>query len=217
MCLLLFLFFLFQRLVVKPDQLIKRRGKLGLVGVNLDLQGVQAWLKPRLMMETTVCNSATPPSPAPFYLIYIQCLNWKVRNNGPHARYIERFATWTAPLEIWRECESPTAQRGLRMYAVAVRHGAWTVNSPVVYHGRLLITLYTGLSLEACLPVTVSAVRRADADTERVFWGSLPISIILIILFMYIHTQPFENTSYNITILVLWLRSCNMWWAQIII
>ena len=62
MCLLLFLFFLFQRLVVKPDQLIKRRGKLGLVGVNLDLQGVQAWLKPRLMMETTVCNSATPPA-----------------------------------------------------------------------------------------------------------------------------------------------------------
>uniref|UniRef100_A0A8C5C0D4 ATP-citrate synthase n=1 Tax=Gadus morhua TaxID=8049 RepID=A0A8C5C0D4_GADMO len=43
-----------ERLVVKPDQLIKRRGKLGLVGVNLDLQGVKAWLKPRLMMETTV-------------------------------------------------------------------------------------------------------------------------------------------------------------------
>ncbi|CAL8265130.1 unnamed protein product [Gadus morhua 'NCC'] len=43
-----------ERLVVKPDQLIKRRGKLGLVGVNLDLQGVKAWLKTRLMMETTV-------------------------------------------------------------------------------------------------------------------------------------------------------------------
>ncbi|KAK3505905.1 hypothetical protein QTP70_019308 [Hemibagrus guttatus] len=33
-----------QRLVVKPDQLIKRRGKLGLVGVDLDLQGVHDWL-----------------------------------------------------------------------------------------------------------------------------------------------------------------------------
>ncbi|XP_053541017.1 ATP-citrate synthase isoform X2 [Ictalurus punctatus] len=43
-----------QRLVVKPDQLIKRRGKLGLVGVDLDLQGVRDWLKSRMMTETTV-------------------------------------------------------------------------------------------------------------------------------------------------------------------
>ncbi|XP_068610421.1 ATP-citrate synthase-like [Brachionichthys hirsutus] len=43
-----------ERLVVKPDQLIKRRGKLGLVGVDLDLQGVREWLKPRLLTETTV-------------------------------------------------------------------------------------------------------------------------------------------------------------------
>uniref|UniRef100_A0A3B4YHD0 ATP-citrate synthase n=1 Tax=Seriola lalandi dorsalis TaxID=1841481 RepID=A0A3B4YHD0_SERLL len=41
-----------ERLVVKPDQLIKRRGKLGLVGVNLDLNGVKEWLKSRLMKET---------------------------------------------------------------------------------------------------------------------------------------------------------------------
>uniref|UniRef100_A0A8C2WFD5 ATP-citrate synthase n=1 Tax=Cyclopterus lumpus TaxID=8103 RepID=A0A8C2WFD5_CYCLU len=43
-----------ERLVVKPDQLIKRRGKLGLVGINLDLQGVREWFKARLMKETTV-------------------------------------------------------------------------------------------------------------------------------------------------------------------
>lgn len=49
-----------QRLVVKPDQLIKRRGKLGLVGVNLDLNGVRDWLKSRLMKETTVCYPPTP-------------------------------------------------------------------------------------------------------------------------------------------------------------
>ncbi|PWA21557.1 hypothetical protein CCH79_00003058, partial [Gambusia affinis] len=42
------------RLVVKPDQLIKRRGKLGLVGINLDLQGVKEWLKGHLMKEITV-------------------------------------------------------------------------------------------------------------------------------------------------------------------
>uniref|UniRef100_A0A8C6QQP7 ATP citrate synthase n=1 Tax=Nannospalax galili TaxID=1026970 RepID=A0A8C6QQP7_NANGA len=43
-----------QSLVVKPDQLIKRRGKLGLVGVNLSLDGVKSWLKPRLGHEATV-------------------------------------------------------------------------------------------------------------------------------------------------------------------
>lgn len=56
---IIFFPFLLQRLVVKPDQLIKRRGKLGLVGVNLDLNGVKEWLKPRLMKETTVRH---PPS-----------------------------------------------------------------------------------------------------------------------------------------------------------
>ncbi|MEE6512727.1 hypothetical protein FKM82_019916 [Ascaphus truei] len=40
-------------LVVKPDQLIKRRGKLGLVGVNLNLDQVKSWLKTRLGHETT--------------------------------------------------------------------------------------------------------------------------------------------------------------------
>ncbi|XP_065278865.1 ATP-citrate synthase [Emys orbicularis] len=46
-----------ERLVVKPDQLIKRRGKLGLVGVNLDLGQVKAWLKLRLGQETTIAKA----------------------------------------------------------------------------------------------------------------------------------------------------------------
>uniref|UniRef100_A0A8C8RI87 ATP-citrate synthase n=1 Tax=Pelusios castaneus TaxID=367368 RepID=A0A8C8RI87_9SAUR len=46
-----------ERLVVKPDQLIKRRGKLGLVGVNLDLNQVKAWLKLRLGQETTIAKA----------------------------------------------------------------------------------------------------------------------------------------------------------------
>ncbi|KAM4622523.1 ATP-citrate synthase isoform 2-T2 [Discoglossus pictus] len=41
-------------LVVKPDQLIKRRGKLGLVGVNLNLDQVKSWLKQRMGHETTI-------------------------------------------------------------------------------------------------------------------------------------------------------------------
>ncbi|KAL0179815.1 hypothetical protein M9458_025257, partial [Cirrhinus mrigala] len=42
-----------ERLVVKPDQLIKRRGKLGLVAVDLHLEGIQEWLKSHLMTEIT--------------------------------------------------------------------------------------------------------------------------------------------------------------------
>lgn len=45
-----------KRLVVKPDQLIKGRGKLGLVGIDLDLQGVREWLSSHLMKETTVSS-----------------------------------------------------------------------------------------------------------------------------------------------------------------
>ncbi|XP_073462222.1 ATP-citrate synthase isoform X2 [Aquarana catesbeiana] len=44
-------------LVVKPDQLIKRRGKLGLVGVNLNLDQVKIWLKQRLGHETTIAKA----------------------------------------------------------------------------------------------------------------------------------------------------------------
>ena len=33
-----------QKLVVKPDQLIKRRGKLGLIKINADLADVKAWI-----------------------------------------------------------------------------------------------------------------------------------------------------------------------------
>lgn len=39
---------------MKPDQLIKRRGKLGLVAVDLNLEGVQEWLKSHMMAEITV-------------------------------------------------------------------------------------------------------------------------------------------------------------------
>ena len=43
-----------QRLVVKPDQLIKRRGKLGLIKVNVDLAGVKEWLSTRLGKDIEV-------------------------------------------------------------------------------------------------------------------------------------------------------------------
>lgn len=40
-----------EKLVVKPDQLIKRRGKLGLIKAGVDLEGVKEWLKNKLGRE----------------------------------------------------------------------------------------------------------------------------------------------------------------------
>jgi len=43
-----------QKLVVKPDQLIKRRGKLGLIKVNVDLAQVQEWINERINRDVQV-------------------------------------------------------------------------------------------------------------------------------------------------------------------
>ena len=42
------LYILLQSLVAKPDQLIKRRGKLGLVGINKTIGEVREWLEERM-------------------------------------------------------------------------------------------------------------------------------------------------------------------------
>jgi ATP citrate (pro-S)-lyase len=39
---------------VKPDQLIKRRGKLGLIKVNVDLNQVQEWVNERIDKDVQV-------------------------------------------------------------------------------------------------------------------------------------------------------------------
>jgi ATP citrate (pro-S)-lyase len=46
--------FCWQKLVVKPDQLIKRRGKLGLIKVNADYKTVQEWVKERMNKDQQV-------------------------------------------------------------------------------------------------------------------------------------------------------------------
>lgn len=43
-----------QKLVVKPDQLIKRRGKLGLILVNSDFEGVKKWILERISKDVQV-------------------------------------------------------------------------------------------------------------------------------------------------------------------
>ena len=43
-----------QKLVVKPDQLIKRRGKLGLIKVNTDINDAKEWIQERIGKETKV-------------------------------------------------------------------------------------------------------------------------------------------------------------------
>ena len=42
------------KLVVKPDQLIKRRGKAGLVGLNLDWPATKEWIQARMNQDVTV-------------------------------------------------------------------------------------------------------------------------------------------------------------------
>ncbi|MPC18270.1 ATP-citrate synthase [Portunus trituberculatus] len=46
-----------QKLVVKPDQLIKRRGKLGLIKVGTDLAGVQSWVDERMNKDQQTRDS----------------------------------------------------------------------------------------------------------------------------------------------------------------
>jgi len=43
-----------ERLVVKPDQLIKRRGKLGLIKVNADLVTVKTWIEQHMNKEQRI-------------------------------------------------------------------------------------------------------------------------------------------------------------------
>lgn len=43
-------------LVVKPDQLIKRRGKAGLLAVNKTWQEVKAWITERMGKNQQVCT-----------------------------------------------------------------------------------------------------------------------------------------------------------------
>lgn len=44
------------KLVVKPDQLIKRRGKYGLIAINKTLAEVQAWVKERMGKDIKIDN-----------------------------------------------------------------------------------------------------------------------------------------------------------------
>lgn len=41
-------------MIVKPDQLIKRRGKLGLIKVDVDLNGVREWLADKMNEELEI-------------------------------------------------------------------------------------------------------------------------------------------------------------------
>ena len=51
---LIFFIVNFQKLVVKPDQLIKRRGKLGLIKVNVNLQEAKKWIDERMGKDIQV-------------------------------------------------------------------------------------------------------------------------------------------------------------------
>lgn len=44
-------------MVVKPDQLIKRRGKLGLIAVNKNFAQVKEWVNERMGKDQTIGNA----------------------------------------------------------------------------------------------------------------------------------------------------------------
>lgn len=46
-----------QPLVVKPDQLIKRRGKLGLIGVKKNYEQVKEWIGERINKDQKIGNA----------------------------------------------------------------------------------------------------------------------------------------------------------------
>ncbi len=47
-----------QKLVAKPDQLIKRRGKLGLIKVKADYEEAKNWILERMGREEKVRNES---------------------------------------------------------------------------------------------------------------------------------------------------------------
>lgn len=49
-----------QKLIAKPDQLIKRRGKLGLVELNVDVEGAKKWIGDKVDKDITIGNSTGP-------------------------------------------------------------------------------------------------------------------------------------------------------------
>ncbi|EDO37585.1 predicted protein [Nematostella vectensis] len=49
-----------EKLAVKPDQLIKRRGKLGLIKVNVDIEQAKTWISERMGKDIQVGSSCGP-------------------------------------------------------------------------------------------------------------------------------------------------------------
>ena len=47
-----------QKLVIKPDQLIKRRGKLGLIKVNVDFEGAKKWAAEKIGQDIKVSGTS---------------------------------------------------------------------------------------------------------------------------------------------------------------
>ena len=45
---------------MKPDQLIKRRGKLGLIELNVDVEGVKKWVTDKAQKDITIGNATGP-------------------------------------------------------------------------------------------------------------------------------------------------------------
>ena len=69
---------------MKPDQLIKRRGKLGLIKVNVDLQQAKQWINERMGKEIQA-------SKLQGYVLYVRLLMNSIEYCTINHSFVERL------------------------------------------------------------------------------------------------------------------------------
>ena len=73
-----------QKLVVKPDQLIKRRGKLGLIAVGVDFQAAKQWVMERMNKDQAVSGGGESKDVAD------ACMQWVMERMNKDQAVSER-------------------------------------------------------------------------------------------------------------------------------
>lgn len=127
-----------EKLVVKPDQLIKRRGKLGLLGINLDWAHVKQWISERAGKEIQVmlCVCMSGSSSAHYnlhsYSTQVDAVKGTLKSFiiepfVPHAQETEHYICIQALREVG--CSSWNDFQVYALYGTILSHRATTSTS----------------------------------------------------------------------------------------
>ena len=94
---------------MKPDQLIKRRGKLGLIKVNVDLQEAKKWVDERMGKDIQVSlfyrvqiSAKSPVADCDIFFLVITCTLYKYphwQQNIFHSGRLSTLRTLHLPKE----------------------------------------------------------------------------------------------------------------------